>query len=780
MGLLQTRNLGNGIIYTIGFPYDNGIIYTNPNNSSSSNSTGSLILSEYTLVTKSGESNFYAQVKKNGNLKEYIINSPSYSGTDMIVRYDPSDENPSFAYYNYVAPNYYLHYSKLSNETWSNISVGNIGPSGNNDSIDLQYDPNDNLPACISYDSTNYDLNYYKYDGSSFVKTIISNGASAANNINYATLLFDPSDNYPLVHFIQDNSSILKSAKYNGSSWTITNVNTLNSGDNKRYAVSKIDERINQPVILMAGNTTGTYINIRSSNNIWLSGEMTDRQNDIIYQKPQLEQSLYGTDYFYISYIEDKDKLVFKEQYINEINWSPSISSYGKNPIDLLSGTNYIDKTKNINLELDSDLQPIVFYKKDNSIKYIKNISNSPITINKTTFSGENILKSIDQSSGYRFGLDFFKDTLKVYTVGNKIFYEYKSPQVVASSKNLSPNPIPTAESIYYYNIKINPITNQPNFTTLGQDKVAFYYPVNPQRTSWTGLAFPSGNINFSGTNTKMTILGGGSFDFDKNTNQVIMSVLGYAGSPTRYGGALIKADSIPSSGYTYYNTPYSGNYVAETDFKVNPITNKYCLVTALDPILNYNNSLDSGVFYYEMDPITTQWIKTRVSQSYRQSSEIYLDFKSDGNPILAYQSLSQNQQTGYLNISEYNGTNWINTIIDSSDEMSYYFNSFKYNSGENYYGISYKKFSINNTGFYITNKGGIIQKYNLGNQTNSSRIPHLSFKRYKNEIKPFIFYYPNVGSYRYFQYLQDGAFVTGEFKNQLGSFDEGKQMIII
>ena len=775
MGLLETRNLGNGSIYTIGIPYGNGIIYTN--NSSSSDSTESLILSEYTLVTKSGESNFYVQVKKDGNTEEYIINSPSHANTDMIVRYDPSDQNPSFAYYNYVAPNYYLYYSKLTNETWSNVSVGNIGPSVNNDSIDLQYDPNDNLAACISYDSTNYDLNYYKYDGSSFVKTIISNGASSANNINYATLLFDPSDNYPLVHFIQGNSSVLKSAKYNGSSWTITNVNTFNSGDNKRYAVSKIDEKINQPVILMAGNTTGTYINIRNSNNIWLSGKLTNYNhlNDIIYQKPQLEKSLNNDNYWYINYVEDTNKLVFSKDFINEINWNPNINN--NITFDILSGANYFDKTKNNYLKLDSDLQPIVFYKKDNSVKYIKNKSNSPTTINETTFSGENILKSIDQSSNYQFGLDFFRDTLKVYTVGNKIFYEYKSPQVVDSFKNLASNTIPYAETVYYYNMRMNSVTNQPNFTTLGPDKVAFYYPANPQRTSWTGLAFPSGNINFSGTNTKMTILGGGSFDFDKNTNQVIMSVLGYASSPTRYGLALIKADSI-GSGYTYYNTPYTGNYVADTDFRVNPITNKYCLVTALDPSLS--QGAETGVFYYEMDPVTTGWTKTRISQNYRQSNQIYLDFKSDGNPILAYPTRSQNQQTGYLNISEYNGTNWIHTIIDSGEDQSYYYNIFKYNSGENYYGISYKKFSINNTGFYITNKGGTIQKYNLGNQSNSARIPHLSFKRYKNEIRPFIFYYPNEGSFKYFQYLEDGAFVTGEFKNQLGSFDNGKQMIIV
>jgi hypothetical protein len=779
MGILQTTNLGNGRAYTIGIPgvYNNNIIYTR-SSSQQGNPTQNLILSEYTLVTKSGDSNFYAQVKKNGSTKDYIINSPSYSGTDMIVRYDPSDTNPSFAYYNYSAPNYYLYYSKLSNETWTNISVGNIGPIANNDSIDLQYDPNDNLPACISYDSTNYDLNYYKYNGSSFVKTIISNGTSTGDNINYGSLLFDPSDNYPLVHFIQGNSSVLKSAKYNGTSWTITNVNTLNSGYNKRYAISKIDEKINQPVILMAGDTTGTYINIKSSNNVWLSGKLSDYYhiNDIIYQKPQLENSLNNDYYWYISYIEDQNKLVFSRAYLSEVNWNQNI--YNPTTLDILTGANYFDKTKNSYLKVDSDLQPIVFYKKDNSVKYIKNISNSPLNITETTFSGENILKSIDQSSGYEFGLDFFKDNLKVYTVGNYVFYEYKSPQVTASFKNLSPNPIPSAQTIYSYNMKMNPVTNQPNFTTIAPFNVNFYYPINSQRTSWTGLTFTSGNINFSGTNTKMNIIDGGPFDFDKNTNQVIMSVLGFANSPTRYGGALIKADLV-GSGYTYYNTPYTGDYVIETDFKVNPITNKYCLVTAWDPSIS--QGAQNGVFYYEMDPITTSWTQTRISQNYRQSSEIYLDFKSDGNPILAYPTRSQNGQTGYLNVSEYNGTNWINTIIDTTTlDRSYYYNNFKYNSGENYYGIAYKAASVNSSGFYITNKGGSIQKYNLGNQNSLARIPHLSFKRYKNEIRPFIFDYPDVGSYRYFQYLEDGAFVTGEFKNNLPSFDQGKQMIII
>jgi hypothetical protein len=80
--------------------------------------------------------------------------------------------------------------------------------------------------------------------------------------------------------------------------------------------------------------------------------------------------------------------------------------------------------------------------------------------------------------------------------------------------------------NILSYNIKINPVTNQPNFTMLGVNRdpakgsyeADFCYPLSAQRTSWTGLTFTSGNINFSGTNTKMNIIGGGPFDFDKNS----------------------------------------------------------------------------------------------------------------------------------------------------------------------------------------------------------------------------------------------------------------------
>jgi hypothetical protein len=759
----DTINLTNNI----SFDDDDTVIgYNNP------------ILSDYTLVGKNGESTFYALVQKDENTKEYTINLPSDSGTDMIVRYDVSDQNPSFAYYNYIAPNYYLYYSKLTNETWNNILVGNIGPSTNNDSIDLQYDPNDNLPACISYDSINYDLNYYKYNGSSFVKSIISNGASSSNNIDYATLLFDPLDNYPLVHFIEGNSSILKSAKYNGSSWTITNINTIDPNINKRYAISKIDDLRNQPLIFMAGNPTGRYVNTRKTNNTWLSGRLTDVgqavRNDIIYQKPQFEKILNEDDEWFISYIQHEDKLVLKKQYLNETVWSTIIDVYGDQYLNLISGANYIDKNKNISLKIDSDFQPIVFYKKNNNIKFIKG---------KNIPSQENLLKNLDQSSNYEFGVDFFQDVFKVYKITNGFFDEYKYPRVLSATLN-------TNAGVGDQYMTMNPLTNQPNFISVNvSTKIRFYYPFNAARTSWTGLVFPSGDINLSGTSERMTFASTAGVGFDKNTNQAVMAVLGYQfNNSNNFGTVLIKADPIPSSGYTYYYIPFKGpSFESDTDFKVNPITNKYCLVTAVDP--NYSSSTsDTGVIYYEMDPITTVWTKTRVSSIDSKSSNgIHLDFKSDGNPILAYAAQSKDRTTGYLNISEYDGINWTTTTIDpvNNNNNQYYFTSFKYNSGENYYGIAYRSLSNNNSGFYITNRDGKIKKYNLGNQSNLSRVPHLSFKKYKNKVRPFIYFYATDGT-QCFKYLEtaidlgaDETFITG-FKNNLGGPDFSKTMIVI
>jgi hypothetical protein len=788
----DTINLTNNIDFD-----DNDTIigYNNP------------ILSDYTLVAKNGESSFYALVQKDENTKEYAINLPSHSGTDMIVRYDPSDKNPSFAYYNYVAPNYYLYYSKLINETWSNILIANIGPSVNNDSIDLQYDPNDNLPACISYDSTNYDLNYYKYNGSSFVKTIISNGASSANNIDYATLLFDPSDDRPLVHFIEGNSSILKSGKYNGSSWSIGNINTLEPNINKRYAISKIDDLINRPIVLMAGNTTGTYINYNVNNNVWLSGKIQSFNiNKTIYQKPQIEKSFTNDNYWYISYVNTENQLALTIPYIAEINWSPNITTNSRDS-NILSGANYIDKTKNISLKIDSDLKPIVFYKKDNNIKFVKS------TVGEIPSSQENLLKNLDQSSNYEFGVDFLQDPLKAYVIrSNEYFYEYKSPRVDFKELNLASS-IPTPDGVYSF-MKINPLTNQPNFTMLGVNRdpakastyeIDFCYPLSAQRTSWTGLVFPSGDIIFNGA--KMHFFNGGRFDFDKNTNQVVFPLFGYqSGNSSKKLAALIKADPIPSSGYTYYQIPYSGeDGNLGHDFKVNPITNKYCLVTARN--LSSSNGFDSGVIYYEMDPITTNWTKTQIYSPTGNTSfslndlvtDAYhnrLDFKSDGNPMVIFSAKAPNSTyPNRINVylAEYNGTSWTNSILDFNNNTgvgnnSYQYLDFKYNSGENYYGLSYtQRFGSFFQGFayYITNQYGPKQKYSVGIVDNYANIPSFSFKKYKGETRPFILL-DNGSNQTYFAYLEtttdlgaDRAFVTG-FQNKLNFVSIRDDSIVI
>lgn len=754
------------------------------------------ILSDYALVAKNGALNFYALLQKDGNTEEYTINLPSYSGTDIIVRYDISDNNPSFLYYNYIAPNYYLYYSKFTNETWSSVAVGNIGPSVNNDSIDLQYDPLDKLPACISYDSTNYDLNYYKYNGSSFVKTIISNGASSANNIDYATLLFDSSDDRPLVHFIEGNSSILKSAKYSGSSWVIENINTFESNINKRYAVSKMEPTTNQPFVLMAGNTTGIYINIKDSNNVSLVGKIPffnhpssiDMMNTIVAQKPQFERDPTSDIRWYFSYVNTDSQLAYGRPFLGSTNWTQNISTADNG--NILSGASYIDKTKNITLKIDSDFRAVIFYKKDNNIKFVKQQN---VNIPKS-FSQENLLKNLDQSSNYEFGLDFLDQPLRAYLWRNYNFSEYKSPKVESRNTNLY--------YLQYYNVaytyfaKINPLTNQPNLSTMGaapgvgQFRATFFYPLNSQRTSWTGIIFPSGDVQLNGANA--TFSNGEIFDFDKNTNQVVFPLFGYQNNNhNKRGGVLLKADPIPSSGYTYYQIPFSGEINnLGYDFKINPVTNKYCLVTVMPFQLAYITPFDSGVFYYEMDPVTKVFTKSQIYAPTGYLNDLTLDtyysriqFKSDGNPMILFGAKAPNPtypNRYNLYLAEYNGTNWTNNILDFSNnsgnsDLNYYkFLDFKYNSGENYYGIAYTTQMQNNKGFvyYITNEYGLKEKFPVGISYSSYFDPTVSFKKYKGITRPFVFLKASL-TQSYFAYLETSTdlganrvFITG-FQNQ-------------
>ena len=238
----------------------------------------------------------------------------------------------------------------------------------------------------------------------------------------------------------------------------------------------------------------------------------------------------------------------------------------------------------------------------------------------------------------------------------------------------------------------------------------------------------------------------------------------------------IFKKDLV-GSGYTYYNTPYSGAYNAATDFKVNPITNQYCLIFANDDI---GSTPDKGLTYCEMNPNTNIWTKTNIeSNATNQMFNIDLGFKSNGYPITAY--VTSSGATGFVKIAEYNGSNWTTTPIWTGRYTSFDLgnSAFKYNSGENYYGFTFidtYNYHPIRSGVYITNKGGTIKKYNYScAQSNTSFVNKLFFKKYKGEVLPFILKpYEGLGAPYYqvdFTYLKNEQFVTGKFVSYLPGY---------
>lgn len=308
-----------------------------------------------------------------------------------------------------------------------------------------------------------------------------------------------------------------------------------------------------------------------------------------------------------------------------------------------------------------------------------------------------------------------------------------------------------------------------------------YSYPINNQRTSWTGFRFPSGDLYFSGKNFPcfLTAAYNGTFDFDKDTNQVLMHAQGYgSGNNSSFYGSFIFKKDLIGSGYTYYNTPYTGSSSAASNFKVNPITKQYCLI-----ISNHDNTADKGLTYCEMNPNTNIWTKTNIEPTARQTARINLDFKNNGYPITAYTTISGS--TGFLKIAEYDGSNWTKTVIHSGAYGSnvFYEFDFKYNSGENYYGATFidsVTYSPNRSGFYITNKGGIIKKYNWNQSGINSSTNRLFFKEYKGETTPFILTQKSSSPYTDFIYLKNENFVTGVFISNLNMFSANKEAILV
>ena len=369
---------------------------------------------------------------------------------------------------------------------------------------------------------------------------------------------------------------------------------------------------------------------------------------------------------------------------------------------------------------------------------------------------------------------------IQFFSISDGKYSEYKYPDTNYSN-------FLNSNIVYFSDIKLNPTTNQPDIITISltnnqnSKEIKYYYPTNDQRTSWANLTLPSGNLYFSGNNNPATLSAAYNckFDYDKDTKQMIIHSHAHSNG-NKYGSFLFKKDLI-GSGYVYYNTPYSGDAQAASDFKVNPITKQYSLVVANRTVNIYSPASEGGLIYYEMNPSTNNWTKTSIEPTVSQLARINLNFKSNGYPITAYRTTSG--QADILKIAEYNGSNWTTTVIHSgqysTNSFLYYFD-FKYNSAEDYYGIALLDnvtYSPNRSGIYITNKGGTIKKYSWNHSGNNYNIFGLIFKEYKGETRPFILRHDFP--YNDIIYLENEKLVTGEFLNTL-NFTFGPETSII
>ena len=830
MGFLNTYNRLNesGFIFTIATPYDSGIIYTNklflP---SEPQLVSNSILSNYTIVSKTGISNIYAVVKKNGIETEYSINT-GISATDqnILIRYDPSDDNPSFIYYEDSGIYKNLRYMKLINGIWSGLQIGNIGSTPKKETIDFEYDPNDNLPACISYSSLDYSLNYFKLSGSLFNKTKIHNG-NVSDNATSASLKFDSSDGYPAVSYIKSaDRTKINYSKYNGTSWTTINTGTFDTSYSKRD-VNLIFNRLNEPVTMFCGNTTGLFLNAADENGVWKSGQSFSNKENI-YQTPQIQydRSAAGGDSSapfrpWTVYLNNQNGMTFqKVTYYNFFNFTSSFdidqkSAGNPNTINkfvIVSGLNSIDINQKYSFQIDSDSQPVVFYKSGDLLMYIKNTGKSldgdPI-VNQSTFTGKTNFKNLPNSNTYRsYGIELFKDDLQVYQIGEikavslaATYFEYKSPYRDSYYNNFS-NTMNGDPQFRKCKIKINPLTNQPNIVishdslidgSNRQTFILFRTPNNNQRTLWNNFISFSGQpylisstlpngYSFPGSGRLYSEF---DFDIDKDTNKfVVAAIVNRTGTNARSALHFLRFDPI-TSGYENYQSPWTGSFSnTNLSFKINPLTKNYCCAIST----NTTPTTKTGLMYYEMNPNTLTWTESKAADEKVASAaidSIHLDFKSNGNPIILYSIFSGTTESALnsihsLKIAEYDGSNWTRTTIKTGDRYSFYYNDFKYNTGENYYAVTYRgAFYTNPTNaYFITNKNGYVQEYDLGEQHSNTKRPFLFFKRNEDEIRPFVYVRPSGanqslsllrgGPYGYFHYLKNGQFITGKFINDL------------
>lgn len=339
------------------------------------------ILSDYTTAVLSGSS--IAVWHKSSGIENFYIVPDANNSAVIRIEYDPTDNMPSFVYTRMSgspAGYHHLFYAKLSGSTWNTTYVDVIGAQGtNSNTIDLKYDPVDNYPAITCYTSM-YPFYYYKYNGSSFIRTNlpIYNSGGLGSFTSSAVLNFYPTTNYPVIAYTQSNPFELGQKihllEYNGSAW-INSIIINDSKSSKQIADFKFDD-FDRPTIIYRAVNTGIYVAAARSGS-WQSGCYNGAAPGVPYSivwkfdenpyyddKPQINIA-YGNINNSISnirWVEDTLENIIQEN-----------SEPGAYTQIIVSGSQVPNISAPIVYESDTDDTQVIFYKSgSNRIAYCK------------------------------------------------------------------------------------------------------------------------------------------------------------------------------------------------------------------------------------------------------------------------------------------------------------------------------------------------------------------------------------------------------------------------
>ncbi|MBS3162813.1 hypothetical protein J4467_02710 [Candidatus Woesearchaeota archaeon] len=149
------------------------------------------------------------------------VDSDGYIGMSSSLAFD-NYGNPSIAYFD--STNYDLKYAYYDGSSWSTEIVDSAGDVGSD--VSLAFDNLGNIGISY-YDSTNDNLKYAYYDGSSWSTEIVD---SAGDVGKYTSLSFDASSNSGIAYYDVTNGD-LNYAYYDGSSWSVEIIDNTGGND---------------------------------------------------------------------------------------------------------------------------------------------------------------------------------------------------------------------------------------------------------------------------------------------------------------------------------------------------------------------------------------------------------------------------------------------------------------------------------------------------------------------------------------------------------------------